>query len=897
MKVHEIDVHPALPERIAWLNEIARNVWSAWSPEAGDLFSRLDPEAWEALGHNPVALLRQMPQERLDRLAADESFVAMVARVARRLDAYVNDPGWLVPAHPEAAGMLVAYFSLEFGLDAGIPLYSGGLGILAGDHLKSASDLGVPLVGVGLLYRGGYFRQSLGPDGGQRERYPETDWSDLPLVDQLDPDGKPVVVGVEVGEETVRAAVRRIQVGRVPLLLLDSDIDGNPPEARQITSVLYGGGRDQRMRQEVLLGIGGVRALAAAGMAPTVFHMNEGHSALLVLERLRAIRAETGATLPEAKERVVASTVFTTHTPVPAGNETFEPELARAFLEPLAVEAGMTWEELEALASHPDECETAFGMTPLALRTSGFANGVAELHGDTSRRMWQGLWPKLPLGEVPITSITNGIHTASWLSREMHELFERYIGPGLRERPEDPTVWERADTIPSGELWRVHELRRERLVLFARERLSDQLARQGSRRLASRAAGDALRPDALTICFARRFATYKRADLLFRDPERLARLLSDEKRPVQIIIAGKAHPLDVPGKDVLRTVVQESQRPRLRDRVVFLEDYDMHVARYLVQGADVWLNVPRRPLEASGTSGMKAAVNGALNLSVLDGWWAEGYAAECGWAVGSGEQYEDPEENDAVEAEALYTLLEREVDPGLLRPRLVGPPARVDVDDDRLHPPPGRRVQHRPHGARLRGEGLHARPSGRDGAGRGLGRGRPRPGRLARADERRVAAGRRADRRGDQRLGRRRLGRRGGAARDARSADARRRARRGRGRRARRRRRPHGAHHRPGRAGRRGGAGAALRGHDARGRERPAGLRGPGRAAAARRRAHRAAVPDRLGAPGLSIGFRRERRGRSVEERHRGSRIDGRGSRHTGSRQGHTPANRGRSPT
>ena len=663
MKVHEIDVHPALPERIAWLNEIARNVWSAWSPEAGDLFARLDPEAWERLEHNPVALLRGIPQDRLDRLAADESFVAMVARVARRLDAYVNDAGWLMPAHPDAAGMLVAYFSLEFGLDAGIPLYSGGLGILAGDHLKSASDLGVPLVGVGLLYRGGYFRQSLGPDGGQRERYPETDWSDLPLVDQLDATGAPVVVEVEIGEETVRAAVRRIQVGRVPLLLLDSDIEGNSPEARAITSVLYGGGRDQRMRQEVLLGIGGVRALAAAGMAPTVFHMNEGHSALLVLERLRALREETGATLAEARERVVASTVFTTHTPVPAGNETFDPELARGFLEPLAIEAGMTWEDLVALASHPDEDDTSFGMTPLALRTSGFANGVAELHGDTSRHMWRGLWPKLPIDEVPVTSITNGIHTQSWLSREMHELLERYVGPGLRERPEDPTVWERAETIPSGELWRVHELRRERLVLFARERLSDQLARQGSRRMASRAAGDALRPDALTICFARRFATYKRADLLFRDPDRLARLLSDEKRPVQIIIAGKAHPLDAPGKDVLRTVVQESQRPRLRDRVVFLEDYDMHVARYLVQGADVWLNVPRRPLEASGTSGMKAAVNGALNLSVLDGWWAEGYAPDCGWAIGGGEQYEDPEENDAVEAEALYTLLEREVVP------------------------------------------------------------------------------------------------------------------------------------------------------------------------------------------------------------------------------------------
>ena len=663
MRVHEIDVRPALPERIAWLGEIARNVWSSWTPEAGDLFARLDPQAWERLGHNPVALLRGLPQARLDAAAADESFVAMVGRVARRLDAYATEPGWLARAHPEAEGMLVAYFSLEFGLDAGIPLYSGGLGILAGDHLKSASDLGVPLVGVGLLYRNGYFRQSLGPSGGQRERYPATDWSDLPLTDQPGPDGRPVVVEVRIGEEDVRAALRRIQVGRVPLLLLDADVEGNSPEARRITSALYGGDREMRIRQEVLLRVGGVRALAAAGMEPTVFHMNEGHSALIALERIRAMTADAGCGVAEARERVAASTVFTTHTPVPAGNETFEPQLARAYLEPLAAETGIGWEGLAELASHPDGNGDAFGMTPLALRTSGFANGVARLHGDTSRRMWRGLWPDLPVDEVPITSITNGVHTASWLSREMHELLDRYVGPGLRDRPEDPAVWERADAIPAGELWRVHELRRERLVLFARERLRAQWARQGSSRIARRSAEDALRPDALTICFARRFATYKRADLVFRDPERLAALLGDERRPVQLIVAGKAHPLDAPGKEVLRGVVQESQRPLLRDRVVFLEDYDMHVARYLVQGADVWLNVPRRPLEASGTSGMKAAVNGALNLSVLDGWWEEGYSPDCGWAVGSGEQYDDPAENDAAESEALYTLLEREVIP------------------------------------------------------------------------------------------------------------------------------------------------------------------------------------------------------------------------------------------
>jgi starch phosphorylase len=658
MKVHEVDVHPALPERLAWLGEIARNVWSSWSPEAGDLFSRLDPEAWERLSHNPVALLRGLQQEKLDAAAADESFVAMVARVARRLDAYTSEPGWLRSSSDEARDMLVAYFSLEFGLDAGIPLYSGGLGILAGDHLKSASDLGVPLVGVGLLYRSGYFRQTLGPDGGQRERYPSTDWADLPLSDATDASGAPLAVDVEIGGETVRAAVRRIQVGRVPLLLLDADVEGNSPEAREITSALYGGDREMRIRQEILLGVGGVRALAAAGMRPTVFHMNEGHSALLTLERMRALIEDSGLGVAEAREEVRASTVFTTHTPVPAGNEIFELELARTYLEPLAVAIGMTWEDLAALAAHPDG-DLQFGMTPLALRSSGFANGVAELHGDTSRRMWRGLWPDLPIDEVPITSVTNGIHTASWLSREMHELLERYVGPALRERPEDRSVWDRAESIPAGELWRVHELCRERLVMLARGRL----ARRGSMRVGRRVAEDVLRPDALTICFARRFATYKRANLLFRDPERLARLLGDEKRPVQLIVAGKAHPLDVPGKDVLRGVVQAAQRPLLRDRIVFLEDYDMHMARYLVQGADVWLNVPRRPLEASGTSGMKAAVNGALNLSVLDGWWAEGYSPGCGWAIGGGEQYDDPEENDAVEAEALYSLLEREVIP------------------------------------------------------------------------------------------------------------------------------------------------------------------------------------------------------------------------------------------
>ncbi len=582
-------------------------------------------------------------------------------------------------------------------------------------------------------------------------------------------------------------------------------------------------------------------------MTPTVFHMNEGHSALLVLERLRAIIA-AGADLAEARERVVASTVFTTHTPVPAGNETFDPELARSFLEPIAAEAGMTWDDLCALAAHPDPGETDFGMTPLALRTSGFANGVAALHGDTSRRMWRGLWPSLPIGEVPIGSITNGIHTPSWLSREMHELLDRYIGPGMRERPEDPTVWERAETIPAGELWRVHELRRERLVLFARERLQRQLARQGSRRIASRAAGEALRPDALTICFARRFATYKRASLLFRDPDRLARLLSDEKRPVQMIVAGKAHPLDMPGKEVLRIVVQESQRPRLRDKIVFLEDYDMHVARYLVQGADVWLNVPRRPLEASGTSGMKAAVNGALNLSVLDGWWAEGYSPDCGWAIGSGEAYEDPEENDAVEAEALYTLLEREVIPAFYARDSSGRPREwtgmMTASIRRLGGEfnTGRMVREYAERAYLPAHRAAEALSAGAGAGaRDLAAWRQRMAAAWPA----VSVRRRGE---GRRPGRRRLGRRGGAFRHPRRPLGLGRPGGGRFGVARRQRGGGGPLGRR-RGARRGGwSRAAFRRRGARLRERPPRLRRPGRAAEARRRAHGAGVPDRLGA-------------------------------------------------
>jgi glycogen phosphorylase len=663
MRVHQLEVQPNMPEELAPLAEIAHNLWYSWNRDAVELFVRLDRGAFERSGRNAVAMLGNLPQAVLDAAARDESFLAETQRIHDRLVAYCAGSGWYQEAYPGVKGVEIAYFSLEFGLDEALPIYSGGLGVLAGDHLKSASDLGLPLVGVGLLYAQGYFRQALSLDGWQQESYPRSEWFTRPVRQEHGPDGEPLVIEVEMAGERVRAALWRAQVGRVPLFLLDTDMVGNSPPARGITSTLYGGDRDLRIRQELLLAFGGLRALEAAGRSPSVFHMNEGHSAFLALERIRVLMSRHGLSFAEAREQVVASTVFTTHTPVAAGNEVFELELLARYLEPLAAELGLSWDEFAALGATPGEDEDTFGMTPLALRTAAFANGVSRLHGATAREMWKDLWPGLPAEEVPITSVTNGIHTRTWLSREMAAMIERYVGPRFTEQPHDHTLWDRIEDIPPGELWRAKQRRRERLVVVARERLRHQLERRGARRAALVDAEEALRPDILTIGFARRFATYKRATLLLRQPERLVRLLSDPERPIQMIFSGKAHPADTPGKDLIREIVRFAQDPGVRNRVIFLEDYDINVARNLVGGCDVWLNAPRRPLEASGTSGMKAAVNGTINLSVLDGWWDEGYAPELGWAIGLGEEYADPEEQDQIESEALFTLLEQEVIP------------------------------------------------------------------------------------------------------------------------------------------------------------------------------------------------------------------------------------------
>ena len=663
MRIRHFHVRPNIPEELAHLREIAGNMWFAWNWEAVQLFIRLSPKLWEESYQNPVYMLGSMPQAELIAAAKDESFVANVERVYRSFQQYMKSSSWFQDAYSGETSFRAAYFSTEYGIDEGLPIYSGGLGVLSGDHLKSASDLGVPLVGVGLLYKKGYFRQVLSLDGWQQELYPNNDWYTMPVSKELRPDGSPVEIEVDIGGESVRARVWRVDVGRTPLYLLDSNVKQNSSRSQEITSSLYGGDRDMRIRQEILLGVGGIRALKALGVTPTVFHMNEGHSAFMVFERIRDLMASHGLSFSEARELVFATNVFTTHTPVPAGNEQFDADLLKKYLEPWARAIGLSWEELLAMGQIHPQRGGNFGMTVLALRSAAFSNGVAKLHGQTSRNMWQELWPKLPEAEVPISSITNGIHTRSWISHEMAELFTRYLGPRFVEKPADQSVWERVEAIPSAELWRIHEARRERLVFFARKRLQKQLQRRGAGQAVQMMAEEVLRPDILTVGFSRRFATYKRANLLFMQPERLIRLLTDPKRPIQIIFAGKAHPQDLPAKEIIRSVIRFSSDPAVRDRIVFLEDYGINVARYMVQGVDIWLNTPRRPLEASGTSGMKAAANGVLNVSVLDGWWDEGYSSDVGWAIGNGELYSDPEKQDLVECEALFNLLENEIVP------------------------------------------------------------------------------------------------------------------------------------------------------------------------------------------------------------------------------------------
>jgi starch phosphorylase len=675
-------VLPRIPPRLEALSRLAYNLWWSWNHDAIALFRRIDSDLWETVEHSPVKLLGAIDQSRLEAFVDDDGFLAHMDRVEQAFDAYMSAPTWFQETYgsqwSSGEPLTIAYFSAEFGIHESVPVYSGGLGVLSGDHLKSASDLGLPLVGVGLMYREGYFRQYLTVDGWQQERYPENDFFNLPLIPEIKGNSnEPLIIGVPFPGREVFARVWRLQVGRTPLYLLDTNIPRNNPDDRGITSRLYGGDHDMRIRQEMILGIGGVRALRALGKPPTVCHMNEGHSAFCGLERIRGLIERTGCDFATAREAVAGGAAFTTHTPVPAGNDVFSPQLIEHYFGHYLHGLKIDRHEFLALGKqHPGDPNEPFGMTVLALRLSNFANGVSALHGVVSRKMWKGIWSDLPDSEVPITSITNGIHTQSWVSPDMAQLYDRYLGaqwsdPGsLAPVPGDNSpersgihVWRRVESIPDAELWRTHERRRERLVAFARDRLKKQLNARGAGPAEIARADEVLDPDALTIGFARRFATYKRGTLIFRNLERLTALINNKERPVQFVFAGKAHPRDHGGKELIAEIMQFARRPEFRRRLLFLEDYDMNVCRYLVQGVDVWLNNPRRPLEASGTSGMKVCANGGLNLSILDGWWVEGYARDNGWAIGAGEEYTDLTYQDDVESRAIYDLLEQEIVP------------------------------------------------------------------------------------------------------------------------------------------------------------------------------------------------------------------------------------------
>ena len=663
--IQTVEVVPFLPPEIECLRDLANNYRWSWDHEVINLFRRLDKDLWESSGHNPVLMLGTISQDRLVEAANDEGFLSHLTRICQKHWEYLHSENtWYKKHHGKTHKGVIAYFSLEFGITESLPIYSGGLGILAGDHIKAASDLGLPLVGVGLVYQQGYFRQYLNADGWQQERYPINDFYNMAIIPMKDPSGEPLLEWVDLPGRRVYFQIWKAQVGRVPLYLLDTNIPQNNSVDENITDALYHGDPETRIQQELVLGIGGMRALKALGIDPAVCHMNEGHSAFLGLERTRMVMQERQLSFKEAKEIAAASHIFTTHTAVPAGIDKFMPELVEKYLGDYHRSMGLNTHDFLALGrSNPGDNSELFSMANLAIKLSARTNAVSRLHGDVSRKLFGSVWPDIPVDEVPITHITNGIHTRSWISEEFADMYDRYLGPRWSEEVGEKNIWKRIEEVPDEELWRMHERRRERLVAFARKRLRMQLERKGAASPMLKEAAEVLDPRALTIGFARRVATYKRATLLLRDAERLASILGNKDRPVQIIIAGKAHPEDTPGKELIKQIIHYSRNEDVKKRFVFIEDYDINVARWLVQGVDVWLNTPRRPLEACGTSGMKVAFNGGINFSVLDGWWDEAYNSHTGFAIGSGEMYSDPSYQDDVESAALYDLLEKEIVP------------------------------------------------------------------------------------------------------------------------------------------------------------------------------------------------------------------------------------------
>jgi len=663
--VREKPVAFSLPRRIKRLEELAFNLWWVWHPEAQRLFREIDDLLWENTYHNPVAFLRDCDRSRLNAVTHDRYFLDQYDQVMREFDRYMNENDtWFSKKYPELSDELMAYFSFEFGLHESLMVYAGGLGILSGDHLKEASDLGIPLVGVGFVYTYGYFSQRISEDGWQQAENVPIDFDALPLIRLMDENDEPIKISIDLPGRKVCARIYELNVGRVKLYLLHTNIPDNDPNDRQLTDSLYISDLELRISQEILLGMGGIRALRALGYEPTAWHMNEGHSAFLTLERaLEYVR--NGLTFAEASERIKKTNIFTTHTPVPAGNDEFPLWLIDKYFVQVWSDLGLSREKFIEIAKIKQSWGgDAFSMPILALRLSEYRNGVSELHGQVAREMWHFLWLDKKVQDVPIRHITNGIHTQTWLARRLGVLFSRYLGSDWSDRIDDPNLWEQIENIPDEEIWLVRRHLKRKLVAYIISRARDQWKTTKVHPVQTVASGVLLDPYALTIGFARRFATYKRGNLIFRDFDRLLKIVNNERMPVQFIFSGKAHPADEPGKQMIQEVYRAVKDARFGGRLVFLDDYDMNIARYMVQGVDVWLNTPRRPREASGTSGMKAALNGVLNFSVLDGWWREGYNGHNGWAIGEDVNQEmNVQEQDEVDALSLYDTLEKEIIP------------------------------------------------------------------------------------------------------------------------------------------------------------------------------------------------------------------------------------------
>ena len=666
MKVYgRMTVFPTMPSRINRLYELAYNLWWSWHPEARALYSTLDPDLWEEVGHNPVRFLSEVQPERLEAVANQAAYLQRFDTILSSFDAYMHpakQETWFSRTFPELGDRVIAYFSAEFGLHEALPIYSGGLGILSGDHCKEASDLNLPFVGVGFLYPQGYFRQGITRQGVQEASYDKLHFSEAPAIPACDANGNEVMITVDLPGRQIHAKVWKVQVGRIPLYLMDTDVAPNTPPDRELSARLYGGDREMRISQEIVLGIGGVRALRALGISPAAWHINEGHAAFLNLERCRELVA-AGLNFNQAREAVAANSLFTTHTPVPAGNDTFSYELVDKYFGSYWGQLGLSREQFMEVAREDHGWGSTYGMTVLALRLTGQHNGVSELHGAVSGKMWQFLWPGIDAEEVPIDYITNGVHTPSWIAPEMDTLFKRYLGEDWEEHVDEDTFWDRLNEVPDEALWKVHLQRKEALIDFTRRNLKRHHLRLGEGSVQINEFERMLDSNALLLGFARRFATYKRATLIFRDPERLHRILNHPEHPVQIIFAGKAHPADDPGKALIEQVYRFSRSDAFRGKVIFLENYDIDMARYLVSGTDLWLNNPIRPHEASGTSGQKAALNGQPNCSILDGWWAEGYNGKNGWAIGEERAYHDAEAQAEADSLSLYRLLEEEIIP------------------------------------------------------------------------------------------------------------------------------------------------------------------------------------------------------------------------------------------